>query len=69
MSYRHKTRVISNKQMPVRMPLNTTVAVVALLKAYEATEVVWGVMITLLIMLWIVTAMGLAIEEQKEIEL
>lgn len=62
-------KVISRKQLPVKLPLGATIAIVALLKAYNASEVVWAVAITLLVIIWISSIVSLFQDDEKEIDL
>ena len=53
MSLLEKREVISRKNLPTRLPLWFTVVALFILKEQDAAGWIWGMAITLLVLLWI----------------
>lgn len=64
-----KKKVISIKSLPTRPPILFTMALLALLKSFNASQVVWTVSITLLVVVWLALIYTITQEEQTEVKL
>jgi hypothetical protein len=52
-------RVISPRQLPVRLPLGTTAWIYLLLDRWQASAFVWGLAVCCVTVLWIVSVVAL----------
>lgn len=64
-----KTTYISTKNLPIRPFTVPTIAIVACAKAFDASEVVWAVLITLIAIVWIAIVAGLFMSETVELDM
>lgn len=62
-----KRKVISRKNLPTRMPLALTIALGLLLDRCAAPGWVWGVVGTLMAVVWIAVIFGMFSEDDVEV--
>jgi uncharacterized membrane protein len=60
-------KVVSNKNIPMRMPLVATVAFITALHYWNAPSWAWGAVCTYLALVWVLYAMKNAVEEKEDI--
>ena len=63
----NKTKVISNKNFPVPMPLQFSAIVYLLLDKFHADSWVWGVVCTILAIFWIAYFVCIATSDYVDI--
>ena len=58
-----KRKVIAYKNLPAKLPLTQTLLVLLILDKYNAPQWVWGVVITIYSLLWILSIVSIANEK------
>jgi hypothetical protein len=61
-----KTKVVSTKNLPVRVPTVATIAWWLLLDRLHVSPIAWGVFYTLAAIIWIITIVGLFVQESAD---
>lgn len=61
------TKVISAKNLPARLPINSTVVFYLLMDNLNASPVAWGVGITLVVILWIAAITAICTQEHVDV--
>jgi len=64
-----KRKVINRKQLPTKLPLTSTLLAILMMDYYSAPQWVWGVVITLLSVLWVYCLYAIVTDEDVEIDL
>lgn len=64
-----KTKYIAVKNLPIRPWTIPTIAIVACLKAFEASRTVWAVLITIIVVIWIILLVGIFTTETVELDM
>lgn len=60
-------KVIHRTDLPVRLPINSTILYTFLLYYFNVQPFIWGVFITIFTLYWILCIIGLVIQDQKKI--
>lgn len=63
-----KQKVLSKKQMPIKLPVVGTGFWLLVMDKYNAPGWLWGVVITILSIVWIALIVGVTREQSTEIE-
>lgn len=64
-----KTTYISTKNLPIRPFTVPTVAIVACAKAFNANQIIWAVLITILVIIWIALIIAAVTTDTVELDM
>lgn len=63
-----KIHVIKTKYLPIRLPLLSTAVAYLMLDKLNASALVYGIVGTIYALIWVLSIVGLAYQEQKDID-